>query len=438
MKRTIVYMVLSVVMMLTAQAQPGFVTVSNGQFRLHDKPYYFIGTNMWYGCYLGSAKIAGGRERLLRELDFLKREGITNLRVLGASELSDFDNNLRLAIQTSPSMTNEDLLEGLDFLLAEMSKRDMKAVIYLNNYWNWSGGMGQYTVWFDSARAAAIPFDPQRRWEREMKLSSLFYENEEAQKHYRAYIARLINRVNTVNQVRYKEDPTIMSWQLGNEPRPGMDGVHGEEYVKAFTVWMDATAAYIKSLDARHLVSSGNEGKMGTIQNLSYYEESHATPNIDYLTLHVWAKNWSWFDADRPGETIKQATQNAVDHLQLHIDLAAKMNKPLVVEEFGIDRDARQYAPGTKTKIRDAYFTALFQRMHEQARQGKPIAGANFWAWGGFGIPVENIALPMKAENYVGDPYVEAQGLNSVFSADKSTLKIIRKYNRKLIALTKD
>ncbi len=438
MKQLTICIVICAVALLTAQGQPGFVTVSDGTFKLNNKPYYFIGTNMWYGCYLGSSKIAGGRERLIRELDFLKKEGITNLRVLGASELSEFDNHLRLATQTQPGVYNEDLLEGLDFLLAEMRKRDMKAVVYLNNYWNWSGGMGQYTVWADPERAAAVPFDPQRKWEREMKLSSLFYENEEAQKIYRQCITHVVNRVNTINNITYKNDPTIMAWQLGNEPRPGLDGAHGEQYVAAFTAWIDATAAYIKSLDAQHLVSSGNEGMMGSIQNLSYYENSHASENIDYLTLHVWAKNWSWFDAARPKETIKQATQNAVDHVQLHIDLAVKMNKPLVVEEFGIDRDANQYAPGTKTTIRDAYYATIFQHLYGQARQGKPIAGANFWAWGGFGIPVENIVLPMKAENYVGDPYMEAQGLNAVFSADKSTLKIIRKYNRKLIALTKD
>lgn len=424
-----------VVVLFSAQAQQNFVTVSNGQFKLNNKPYYFIGTNLWYGCYLGSAAMPGGRERLVCELDFLQKQGITNLRVLGASELSEFDNDLRLAIQNAPDKINTDLLEGLDFLLAEMKKRNMKAVIYLNNYWNWSGGMGQYTVWFNPELAASVPFNPERKWEREMALSSYFYANEKAQQHYRAYVANVINRVNTITKETYKNDATIMAWQLGNEPRPGLDGAHGEKHIEEFMTWMESTAAYIKSLDANHLVSSGNEGKMGTIQNLSYYEKSHSSKHFDYLTLHIWAKNWSWFNADKPNETIKQATQNAVDHLQLHIDLAEKMNKPLVVEEFGIDRDAKQVAPGTAVNIRDAYFDALFARMTEQAKAGKPLGGANFWAWGGFGKPLAETANGLTAENYVGDPFVEAQGLNSVFAADKSTLKIIKKYNRKFNAL---
>jgi mannan endo-1,4-beta-mannosidase len=107
-------------------------------------------------------KSAGGRERLIRELNFLKKQGITNLRVLGASELSTFDNHFPFTIQTAPSQYDESLLQGLDFLLAEMKKRNMKAVIYLNNYWNWSGGMGQYITWVDPEFAASVPLTRKR------------------------------------------------------------------------------------------------------------------------------------------------------------------------------------------------------------------------------------------------------------------------------------
>lgn len=422
--------VLFLLLSFVLHAQQGFVTIDNGRFILEGKPYYFIGANMWYGCYLGSSKVEAGRERLIRELDFLKKQGITNLRVLGASEFSEFGNHFPFTIQTSPSQYDEDLLQGLDFLLSEMRKRGMKAVIYLNNYWNWSGGMGQYVTWLDPELASSVPYNPERKWEREMTLSSYFYSHEAAQEHFRHYIQNLINRSNTFTHVAYKDDPTIMAWQLCNEPRPGMDGEQGERNINDFIKWIDQTAGYIQELDTNHLVSSGNEGKVGTIQNLQYYELSHASKNIDYLTVHIWAKNWGWFDNDKPKETFKVAKKNALDHLQLHIDLASKMNKPIVMEEFGIDRDDKQCTPGSHTRMRDEYFAALFERMYQQARQGKPVAGANFWAWGGEGIPMANVQDEIKAMSYVGDPFVEPQGLNSVFSKDKNTLQVIKKYNR--------
>ena len=414
-----------------------FVTVANGQFMLANKPYYFVGANMWYGCYLGSDKVKGGRARLIRELDFLKKQGITNLRVLGASELSTFDNHIPFAVQIAPEQYDESLLQGLDFLLAEMKKRDMKAVIYLNNYWNWSGGMGQYVTWVDPDYAASVPFNPEKKWEREMTLSAYFYAHDEAQKHFRNYISNLISRKNSFTQVLYRDDPTIMSWQLGNEPRPGMDGQHGENNIQEFMKWIDQTAGFIHSLDNNHLVSSGNEGKVGTIQKLEYYEQTHASKNIDYLTLHIWAKNWSWFNADKPDETFPIAKKNALDHLMLHIDLAKKMNKPLVMEEFGLDRDDKNYLPGTSTAMRDEYFIALFEVLYQEALLGAPIGGANVWAWGGEGVPMDKIKSNIEASAYVGDPFVEPQGLNSVFIKDKSTVRILKKYNKLFDALQK-
>lgn len=60
-----------------------FVRVSDGRLTVNGKPYYYIGTNFWYGAILGSQGQGGNRERLLRELDHLKAHGINNLRVLG-------------------------------------------------------------------------------------------------------------------------------------------------------------------------------------------------------------------------------------------------------------------------------------------------------------------------------------------------------------------
>ena len=45
-----------------------FVSVRSGQFQLRGRPYFYVGTNLWYGCYVSDAALPGGRQRLVREL----------------------------------------------------------------------------------------------------------------------------------------------------------------------------------------------------------------------------------------------------------------------------------------------------------------------------------------------------------------------------------
>jgi len=65
------------------QAQSSrYVTCSHQQFIVNNKPWYFIGANYWYGGLLANDQ--KGRERVKKELDFLKKKGVTNLRVMAA------------------------------------------------------------------------------------------------------------------------------------------------------------------------------------------------------------------------------------------------------------------------------------------------------------------------------------------------------------------
>src|SRR5665647_3858584 len=66
--------------------QSSLVSVNNQQFFLNSKPLYFIGTNYWYGGLLAIEKDKQkGIGRLRKELDFLKKNGVTNVRVLAGA-----------------------------------------------------------------------------------------------------------------------------------------------------------------------------------------------------------------------------------------------------------------------------------------------------------------------------------------------------------------
>src|SRR5690349_19046377 len=109
-----------------ATEQSGFVSVKGRHFQLDGKPYYYAGANLWYGMYLGSPGPTGDRARLTKELDQLAAQGVLNLRVLAISETSTLKRAVTPAVLQGPKRVDETLWQGLDFLLAEMAKRDMK------------------------------------------------------------------------------------------------------------------------------------------------------------------------------------------------------------------------------------------------------------------------------------------------------------------------
>lgn len=402
-----------------------FVSVEGTHLVRYGKTYRFVGANFWYGAYLGSAE--AGRVRLRQELDQLKAIGINNLRVLASSEQTELSMAVRPAAHLSPGNYNEDFFVGLDVLLAEMAKRDMVAVLYLNNFWQWSGGMAQYMAWLNGT----VPVDPDVTgdWGRFMQDSAAFYRSERAQEWYRQLIHALITRTNSVTGTAYVEDPTIMSWQLANEPRPGSDR-DGRPFYPHFKAWVEETARYIKSLDGNHLVSTGSEGSMGTLRDLNLYKEVHAIAEIDYLTFHMWPKNWNWFDSARAEETYAQAVANAKAYVLQHIEIAEELGKPQVLEEFGIERDGGDCSPGSSTHLRDRFFREIFGFIETQVKLDSPLVGSNFWGWGGLGRAQSADFIWRAGDPFTGDPPQEPQGLNSIFSQDESTLKVLKSHAR--------
>ena len=108
------------------------------------------------------------------------------------------------ALQTEMGTYNEDLLLGLDFLLDEMAKRDMVAVVCLNNMWPWSGGFAQYVNW---VTGETIPYPPPAengKWLKYMEFSARFFKNKAAQAAYFKHLEVIINRTNSISNIPYK------------------------------------------------------------------------------------------------------------------------------------------------------------------------------------------------------------------------------------------
>lgn len=396
-----------------------FVTVRDGKFFVNDKPYNFIGTNFWYGPILGSEGQGGDRKRLIAELDSLHAMGLDNLRILAGGE-GDKSRawTVSPSLQTAPGVYNDTLLAGLDFLVAEMEKRDMKAIIYLNNSWEWSGGYGVYLEWAGEGKSPLPNVDGYNTY---CDYVAKFVKNEKAKSMALNHVKYMVGRTNRYTGKPYSQSPAIMSWQISNEPRP-----FSTEGKEAFAQWIDSTARLIKSIDPNHLVSTGSEGKYGCHVDINLWRRIHAMPSIDYANIHIWPSNWGWVKTETLTDSLHVANRKTRDYILEHIEAFKGVDKPIVLEEFGYPRDGKSFAKGSPVTARDKYYDFVLDFMGDGP--GK-VAGINFWGWGGLANPAHETW--QAGDDYTGDPAQEPQGLFSIFADDASTIAIIKKHIKK-------
>ena len=263
-------------------------------------PLYFLGANYWAGMSLGSAGAGGDRERLRADLDALAAAGVNQLRVLGAAEGPDSEPwRIAPSLQPCPGVYNADVLEGFDFLIAEMGRRRLRATVVLGDEWAWSGGHVQYVRWAEALAArnvtadafaanasACVPMgtDPAtgaprvpditsatwrelgfqnipypgpggRSWSDYQALAGGFYGMPLAQRLWRDHVAFMVTHVNAFTGLAARDDPTIMAWQLANEPRAA--DPTSPPSATQFLDWLRTSAAFIKQLAPNQMVSSG-------------------------------------------------------------------------------------------------------------------------------------------------------------------------------------
>lgn len=398
---------------------PEFVTVRDGKFYRGDSVYRYIGTNLWYGAMLGVDGPGGDRVRLVRELDSLQAMGIDNLRILaGAQGPEGRRYHVEPVMQYAPGVYNQKALEGLDFLLAELEKRGMLAVLYLNNAWEWSGGYGSYLEWAGMGEA---PLPVECPYKEYTDFVAKFITNDSARSMFADHVAAVVGRVSSITGKPYSESPAIMSWQICNEPR-AFDRANKEE----FASWLRSVAAQIKSIDGNHLVSTGSEGVFGCEVDMDLWTRIHSFPEIDYANIHIWPYNWRWVADTTLMSEIDTAKAYTRRYISEHHKRIAPVGKPLVLEEFGYPRDSMAIALGSPVEARDAYYDDVFAVVCDSGM----VAGCNFWGWGGDAVPVHKMWTP--GDPFTGDPAQEPQGLYSVFAGDSTTVALIRRWTAKL------
>ena len=440
MKKLCLSLLIVVAMMAVACKpgfQTGFVRVQNGAFHRNGGVYQYNGTNMWYAAILGSRGQGGNRERLCRELDTLCARGIMNIRALagGSEGVQDKPSHTWPVLQPEAGVYNDTILEGLDFFVAELEKRGMTCVLYLNNSWDWSGGFGTYLEW---AGAGDAP-DGSKDWDAFQKYHSNFTRNRRAMELAANHTRFMVSRTNSITGKPYSESPAIMAWEICNEPRPftQYSGISEDEKLlvwDSFAEWIGAQARLIKSIDRNHLVTTGSEGFYGCAQDSGLLVRIHSFPEIDYCCIHCWPNNWGWCGpaiaetanckerngVSAPQDMLENAIRRSEWYIDMNMRILSVLGKPVVLEEYGYPRDNYEIRPGSPVTARKRYYDYIATWIGNTETTGSKkakLAGANFWGWGGEAVPIAD--RWHKWAPYTADPAQEEQGLYSVFVIDR-------------------
>jgi len=314
-----------------AHAAPGFVARQGSSFVLDGQPFRYGGTNNYYLHYKSNLMVndvfddaARMNLKVMRTWTFLECGGDRPNSAGGCSQGSDLWMQRWSNAANGPVYnTGSGGLQKLDYMLARANQAGVKLIMVLTNNWRDFGGMDQYVAWHG------------------LQHHDAFYTDARIRQNYKDWVATLVNRVNSITGVRYRDDPAIFSWELANEPRciNASLPTSGTCTQQTLINWAGEMSTYVKSIDPNHMVSVGDEGFLdwGRGGDWPYngtdgvdHEALTSLPNIDFGTFHLYPDHW--------GKTAAWGTQWVTDHLTA----ATGYGKPVILEEFGYrDQGAR-------------------------------------------------------------------------------------------------
>lgn len=338
-----------------------FVRVHEGRFVTGKTcaPFYISGWNWWetIEAASGALELFGASlppnttgPAMIRELlDAAQRQGLNVFRAWAHPVSPPY------ALETAPGEYNEAIFRGLDYLLDEARKREIRVLLALTDNWQATGGADQFVGWAGG------------------DVHEQFFSDPQAKQLFKAHLKVMLGRVNSINGRAYKDDPTIFAWDLINEPRCyDCGGLLAE--------WVQEMAAFVKSIDPNHMVTVGEEGfyPAGVPQSDAdpqgqqswaflegqNFPVDHSFADVDFTAIHLWVNNW------------EDATDEFAQRwIAQHIADAYAMKKPLLVEEFGA------WGVGKFKAERDHWYRLVYNAVAEDALLGGATAGAMFWQW---------------------------------------------------------
>ena len=280
-----------------------FITRRGNRLFDGEKPFRFIGANM-PGLVLPYDYTLSIPERMRLPTPWEQEDAFRTLDQMNFRVVRLWNLPIRKPEQTNPGggMTwhyvqgpgqfNHESFKVIDHLLALANRYQVRVIFdFTAGSGDYLGGIGTYA-------------------EHRGKKREEFYTDPQVKADYKATVSYVLNRVNTITGVRYKDDKAILAWQFGNEMRT------------ATNEWLAEMAAYIKSLDPQHLVSETRHRADDPIV---------LDPNIDLYTRHYYT-NYPFVGSDWA-----RGCREALAKLE--------GQRPLYVGEFGPYIDGKVLTP---------------------------------------------------------------------------------------------
>ncbi|MBR7836436.1 cellulase family glycosylhydrolase, partial [Actinospica durhamensis] len=329
-----------------------FVGVAHGRFAVGGKTFRFGGTNCYYLHQQSHYMIDAA-------LDDIAAAGFSVVR---AWAFADGSGHGYTALQPEPYVYDDAAFDALDYAIHKAGQLGLRLVLPLVNNWPDYGGMAQYVTWFlnltDDSYGDATNHDK-------------FYSTPQIRDCYKAFAQYVIGRRNPYTGLRYRDDPTIMTWELANEPRNRSDKTGA-----TVLAWVTEMSAYLKHLAPRQLVAVGDEGFYGDPTNYDYpystyegdrWKDFVALPSVDYGTVHLYPQGWGETPSNSGTDPVAWGTA----WIQNHLADGAAAGKPVVLEEYGLSVDG--------TVIADEAARAAGYTAWTEAVLAGGGAGDQFW-----------------------------------------------------------
>ncbi|KAJ6740053.1 MANNAN ENDO-14-BETA-MANNOSIDASE-LIKE PROTEIN [Salix purpurea] len=209
---------------LHVEAGDGFIRTRGVHFLLNGSPYYANGFNAYWLMY--AASDPPQRSKVSAAFREAASHGLTVARTWAFS-----DGGYR-PLQHSPGSYNEQMFKGLDFVVAEARRYGIKLILSLANnydnfggkkqYVNWARNRGQYLTSDDDFFRHPVVKGYYKNHIKARVFSSPWHTGMDFFK-LKESETTVLYRYNSFTRIHYKDDPTIMAWELMNEPRCSSD-----------------------------------------------------------------------------------------------------------------------------------------------------------------------------------------------------------------------